>query len=187
MISKQTGKGSQWVAFADRIAGMADPSLGDEREREITMRAYTVAQTMGAYIFMAFGVVLAALGHWWIAFAVIILSGLQTLIAQAYAKQHGIDLVAQTDRVSPQRKRLTTIVVIVVLVALLGARIYQLQSGHALFGNDGATDTDAAPWESIGLVCGALAAGVVATVSAKMRQRREAAKQHDPASIDDED
>jgi ABC-type antimicrobial peptide transport system permease subunit len=49
-------------AFADRIAGFDDPSMGDERERDIILRAYTFGAVVSTYVFFALALIFAVLG-----------------------------------------------------------------------------------------------------------------------------
>ena len=49
-------------AFADRIAGFDDPSMGDERERDVILRAYTFGAVVSTYVFFALTLIFAVLG-----------------------------------------------------------------------------------------------------------------------------
>lgn len=57
-----TRKAAKPNALADRIAGFNDPSMGDERERDVILRAYTFGAVVSIYVFYILGVLFAVIG-----------------------------------------------------------------------------------------------------------------------------
>ncbi|WP_205683404.1 hypothetical protein [Brevibacterium sp. S111] len=87
-ISNKKHRGNE---LADKIAGFNDPSMGDERERDVILRAYTLGAVVSTYVFFALGLIFAVLGAGvWSAF--IILGSIATSsVVSGYCKRENVD------------------------------------------------------------------------------------------------
>ncbi len=109
------------------------------------------------------------------------------MIAVAYAQENGVDLMAQGQKVSPKRKRFTTVVVFVVLVLMLGARIFQLLVGHPVLNNSPEMTNATSPSQALGMVCGAGVAIVVMAISGRRRKASIERERLNAANVPDEE
>lgn len=162
--------------FADKLAGLDDPSMGDERERQVLLRAYTYAMLLGLYCSLLTTVVFAAVGAgWWSSLpllAVIVPAG----AAGRYARREGVDLTGLTDRASGKRRGWALLVSLFAVACWAAALVYHQMVGHPVlpvsFGSFGG---DQSPSSSIGLIVGAavgVAAGLVVQRVLTGRYRR---------------
>ncbi len=169
------------IAFADRVSGFDDPSMGDEREANVIMRGHTFALVVGSGTLTIAGAGFALFGFWYVALGAILLGALQSYLAIGYAAAHGVSIYGLTDRSARRRKIASLVLYFATLVVLLGARFYQLRVGHPVFGDYGALDvTPDTADESVGMVVGAALGTVIILVVLKLRARqRERAEEDD--------
>lgn len=123
---------SRTKKFADDVLGVSDPSLGDERERDVILRAYTLALQYGVTVLFLAALVMMAAGQSFWSIAVVILTGSTTWVAMWYARSEGVNLMEAIRLGGPRRKRLTTVLTIGYLVAWMGLYAYLLLAGEPL-------------------------------------------------------
>lgn len=96
----------RFATTADRLAGIDDPSMGDERERDIALRAGTAAMVGSIFAILLLGVLFAAIGAgMWSAvlfLAAIVPSG----IYNWYCRSSGIDTARSYAKIAPRRRNL---------------------------------------------------------------------------------
>lgn len=113
-------------ALADTVSGFDDPSMGDERQREVILRAYTFAMQLGLYLSLILAVWLSVVGAGQWSLLPVLFAGLSSWAAIWYCARDGVDLMDLTHRVRPRRRR-TVAVLMTVLVAAwalaLGAHV----------------------------------------------------------------
>lgn len=186
-----TRKSAKPNALADRIAGFNDPSMGDERERDVILRAYTFASVVSTYVFFALGVLFAVIGGgiFWTAL-IFLCSGVTGVAVSTYCKREGIDWKMVLARAN--RKRLVTgqLVGAAFSITWLAAIAYHQSTGHPLLDVGlGTTVGDSTGSSSIfiGAASGFITVVVILAISRhrKLKQARlEAAR---AAEIEDED
>lgn len=187
-MNNRSGK-KQSNALADRIAGLNDPSMGDERERDVILRAYTFGSVVSIYVFLGLSLLFAVIGAGLWTLPLILGSGLLTFVVSGYCKRAGVDFALATACAAPRRLILTQIVMAVVAFAWVFAVGFHQSTGHPLVEAGLGTTIKSASGSSmmIGGVFGAAAAITVMAVSRyrKLKQARlEAAA---AADIADED
>ena len=176
-------------ALANRIAGLNDPSMGDERERDVILRAYMFGSIISMYAFLAIAVLFAVIGAGLWTLPLVLGSGLMTFAVSGYCKREGVDFALAAARAAPRRLVLTQIVTSLIAFAWVFAVGFHQSTGHPLVEAGLGTIISGASGSSImiGGVIGAVAAIVGMTVSRyrKLKQARlEAAA---AADIEDED
>ncbi|MGP9623529.1 hypothetical protein ACT3S7_11225 [Corynebacterium sp. AOP34-AQ2-28] len=119
-------------ALADSIAGFDDPSMGDERERDVILRAFTVGAIASTAVFFALGVFTAVIGGGFWSVPVILGSGVSGLVVANYCKREGVDYSQAMARVEPKRLMVSYIVSAAFLVAWLCALVFHQRTGHPL-------------------------------------------------------
>ena len=188
-MSRSIGK-RRSNALADRIAGFDDPSMGDERERDIILRAYTLSAVLSTFVFFALGILFAAIGagYW---SALLMLGPMVGMLAVSiYCKRAGIDFAQSVARIRPIRLTVSYIVSICLALAWLFAMAFHQVNGHPLFpvGLGSTMGNSDSPGASMfGGIIGMVVVIVLITISRyrkRAQARDEAARVHD---IDDED
>lgn len=119
-------------AFADRIAGFDDPSMGDERERDIILRAYTFGAVVSTYVFFALALVFAVLGAGMWSVLIVFGSMVTSIAVSAYCQRENVDFSMAMARVSPRRLIVGNIVGALFAIAWVGAIVFQLSNGYPL-------------------------------------------------------
>jgi len=178
--------------LADRIAGFNDPSMGDERERDVILRAYTFGAVVSTYVFFALALLFAILGAG-IWSALIVLGSLVTSIAiSAYCNRENVDFSLAMARVSPKRLVVGNIVGAVFAILWVGAIVFHMSQGYPLIdAGMGASTTLGVSTGTYSIVFGA-AVGFIVTITlmtiSRVRKIKEA--RHEAAraaEIEDED
>ena len=90
-------------AFADRIAGFDDPSMGDERERDVILRAYTLGAVVSTYVFFALALIFAVFGAGMWSVLIVFGSMVTSIVISAYCQRENVDFSMSMARVSPRR------------------------------------------------------------------------------------
>lgn len=178
--------------LADKIAGFNDPSMGDERERDVILRAYTLGAVVSTYVFFALGLIFAVLGAGvWSAF--IILGSIATnSVVSGYCKRENVDFSMSMARVSPKRLVVGNIVGAVFAIVWVGAIVFHMSEGRPLIdAGMGTSATFGAPTSMYAIVIGA-AVGFIATITLTTISRTRKIKQARAeaaaaADIEDED
>ena len=184
-----TNKAHKPNALADGIAGFNDPSMGDERERDVILRAYTFGAVVSIYVFYILGLLFAVIGAGLWTVPLILGTGVIGVAVSSYCKREGIDFALATARVAPKRLALSQIISAAIAILWLLAIVYHQTAGHPLI--DVGLGSNIANSDStslfVGGATGALIAIIVITVARqyKLKQaRHEAAR---AADIEDED
>ncbi|WP_436326783.1 hypothetical protein [Brevibacterium sp. FAM 27836] len=177
-------------ALADRIAGINDPSMGDERERDVTLRAYTFGSVVSMYVFFGLGLFFAVIGAGLWTLPIFLASGAMGVAASSYCKREAVDIKLATARVAPKRRVKSYLFGALFTVAWIVAITFHETTGHPLI-DAGLGSTlgfsDSGTSMLIGLASGII---VVASLEALQRHRKlkqtrlEAAR---AAEIEDED
>lgn len=178
--------------FADRLAGLNDPSMGsDEREREVTLRAYTVASTISLYLVIAVGLLFALIGAAWWSMIPILSSGIFGAVAAEYARQEGVDLYRAGGRIAGRRFVVTEAISGVLALCWVAALAFHLGTGHPVFqvglGTVPASGGSTGLSTFLGGVCGA--GLVIIGMMVRRRRQRTRDEQERTADLDapDED
>jgi|GEM_PF-1995516 len=171
--------------FLDAIAGVRKCDVGDEREKEVVLRGNAVALSLGVVLQLILACALALTGLWTIGFIVVILAGLQGWVSILYAAVSGVNTAALAQRGGLRRRAFSFVLFIVVTVVFLGARIYQLRVGHAVFQIDSVAPVSTDSDEGWGIVVGAVCGVIIVLVGFAVAAKREAAR--NASQIDDED
>lgn len=178
--------------LADKIAGFNDPSMGDERERDVILRAYTLGAVVSTYVFFALGLIFAVLGAGlWSAF--IILGSIVTSSAiSGYCKRENVDFAMSMARVSAKRLIVGNIAGAVFAIVWVSAIVFHMSEGHPLIdAGMGASTTLGAATSTYAIVIGATV-GFIATITlmtfSRIRKITQArAEAAAAADIEDED
>lgn len=123
---------SRFAGFADSISGVDDPSMGDEREQIIILRAYTFGTIVATYAAFAVGIVLALIGVGAWSALVVVTAGVPGWAVLWYCAQHGIDLAAMTEHAGARRKALTYGSITVLTAIWLAAFLFHAITGSPL-------------------------------------------------------
>lgn len=185
-----THKAHRPNALADRIAGINDPSMGDERERDVILRAYTFGSVISTYILFALGVLFAAIGGGLWTVLIVLGAGVISAAVSSYCKREGVDFKMAVARANPKRLVISQLIGAVFTIAWIGALAYHEASGHPLI-DAGLGSTFGGSSGGSSIIIGAAVGFIVATTivivtrQRKLKQARfEAAR---AAEIEDED
>lgn len=178
--------------LADRIAGFNDPSMGDERERDVILRAYTFGAVVSTYVFFALGLLFAILGAGIWSALIVLGSMVTSIVISAYCDRENVDFSMAMARLSPRRLIIGNIVGAVFAIIWVGALVFHLSRGYPLIdAGMGASTTLGVSTSTYSIVFGAalgfIAAITLMTISRvrKIKQARlEAAR---AADIEDEE
>lgn len=172
-----TLRNERTIARLEAFGGLRDQSMGDERESQVLLRGNSIALTFGLLTQFALAIGLALTGYWIIAFIVVILAGLQGYVSMWYTTACGVSNAALNQRMGRRRKLATWGLAGLVILGFIGARMYQLFTGHALIRVDGVADIPTSPSTAWGMLVGALlgvgAAVVGFVVDARKAKARE--------------
>lgn len=156
---------------ADSLSGFEDPSMGDEREHQVILRAYTFAMQIGMYLAFAFALLLALVGVGLWSITLVLVAGSSSWAAMWYCEREGVSIPVLLKRATPKRKRLAIIVTAVFIVAWVIAMSFHALTGAPLVPVDielAGVGAPAVVGGLVGAVCGLLAA-VVAMKRAEKR------------------
>ena len=177
---------SRFTEIADSISGVRDPSMGDERERDVILRAYTFSSVVATYAAFAVAILLAVIGVGLWSVLVVLAAGLTGWGAIWYCARNDVDLPAMTERTTGRRRRVTYSSMAVLSVLWVAALLFHVLTGAPLvpvdLGFPGPSDNGFAT------VAGALvggAGGIAAVIvafkltSRSIRKREQAAEDED--------
>ncbi|WP_210604372.1 hypothetical protein [Brevibacterium oceani] len=176
--------------LADRIAGFNDPSMGDERERDVILRAYTFGAVVSTYAFFALALIFAVIGAGLWTVPIVLASGVTGAATAIYCRREGVDFKLVAARIAPKRLITSYIIGAIFTAGWLVAVIFHVTSGHPLI-DAGLGSMLAVSDGGSSLIMGA-AIGIVVVIalntvtrSRKIKQARaEAAAAADIADVD---
>ncbi|GAA1545724.1 hypothetical protein [Brevibacterium picturae] len=184
-----THKSAKPNALANRIAGINDPSMGDERERDVILRAYMFGSVLSIYVFLALAVLFAVIGAGFWTLPLLLGSGILSFAVSSYCKREGVDFDLATALSSPRRLIISYVTCGAFAIAWVFAMGFHQITGHPLLAAGLGSTIESANGSSIviGGLVGVAIAIVAMTISRqrKLKQARiEAARE---ADIEDED
>lgn len=179
-------------AFADRVAGFDDPSMGDERERDVILRAYTFGAVVSTYVFFALALVFAVLGAGLWSALIILASGVSGVAISAYCRRENVDFSMAMARVSPKRLIVANITGGLFAIAWLAAVVFHMSTGHPLIDvGMGDRVMPGAPSSTYSVVIGGAVGFIIAitmlTVSRVRKIKQARAEAAAASEIEDED
>lgn len=168
------------------LIGDHDPSMGDERERDVILRASTLSSVLAMYPGFIVAIFLAASGLGFASLLVLVPVFLPIYATYFYARNERVDLADKGRQMLPRRRRWTNATVSIGLVAVLIAIGFHRFAGHPLipinWNPAGAGPPDAS--EIAGVVTGAVCGGSAVLLFGWL-QRRRARKRELDASDED--
>ena len=165
-------------ALADTVSGFDDPSMGDERQRAVILRAYTFAMQLGLYLSLLLAVWLSVVGAGQWSLLPVLFAGLSSWAAIWYCAREGVDLLALTLRVRPRRRRVVAVLMTLLVAAWAIALVAHVVTGTPLLVTGIDLGQGAPSGSTLG---GAVVGGVVGilAVLALHRFTRSRARSHD--------
>lgn len=127
-----THKSAKPNALADRIVGLNDPSMGDERERDVILRAYTFGAVISTYTFFALGILFAVIGGGFWTVPIVLGTGVMSAAVSSYCKREGMDFKMATARANPKRLVISQLIGAVFIIVWVIAIVYHQTAGHPL-------------------------------------------------------
>lgn len=177
---------SRFTEIADTISGVRDPSMGDERERDVILRAYTFSSVLATYAAFAIAILLAVIGVGLWSVLVVLAAGLSGWGAIWYCARNDVDLAAMTERMTGRRRRVTYSSMAVLSVLWIAAVLFHVLTGAPLVPID--LGFPAAADNGFSTVLGALvggAVGIVAVVVALKLMSRSIGRSEQAAEDED--
>ena len=179
-------------AFADRIAGFDDPSMGDERERDIILRAYTFGAVVSTYVFFALALIFAVLGAGMWSVLIVFGSMVTSIAVSAYCQRENVDFSMAMARVSPRRLIVGNIVGALFAIAWLAAVVFHMSNGYPLIdAGMGNRLMPGAPSSTYSIVIGGAIGFIIAltlmTISRVRKSKQARAEAAAAAYVEDED
>lgn len=164
---------------ADSISGFDDPSMGDERERDVVLHAYTFAMQIVVYVSLLFALLLAAVGVGFWSVTLILAAGIGSWSAIWYCAREHVSMTALADRAGPRRKKAAWILIPIFVLAWLGAIAFHAVTGTPLLPVDlnpsnGGSSISTVLGVVVGALVGLLAAVGIMKHSAKRAKQRDA-------------
>ena len=163
-----------FVSTADTISGLSNPSMSDERESDVYLRAMAFAYTLSqlAGIVVPIGLALTGSGMWsFLAFIVLLSPSFGLLL---YCRSEGLSTDLISAKASRRRKIAVGITSGVLILVFLAALAFHSATGHPLIDIGSGFEKDSTgtnPNFAIGLATGGLIGGPCA-IYATRRGRR---------------
>ena len=178
--------------LADRIAGFNDPSMGDERERDVILRAYTLGAVVSTYVFFALALIFAVFGAGMWSVLIVFGSMVTSIVVSAYCQRENVDFSMSMARVSPRRLIVGNIVGALFAIVWVGAIVFHISNGYPLIDVGMGNQTmPGAPFSTYSIAIGAAFGFIVAltimTVSRIRKIKQARADAAAVAEIEDED
>lgn len=179
-------------AFADRIAGFDDPSMGDERERDVILRAYTLGAVVSTYVFFALALIFAVFGAGMWSVLIVFGSMVTSIVISAYCQRENVDFSMSMARVSPRRLIVGNIVGALFAIVWVGAIVVHISNGYPLIdvgmGNQTMPGAPSSTYSiAIGAAFGFILALTIMTISRVRKIKQARAEAAAAAEIEDED
>lgn len=172
-------------ALADTIAGLDDPSLGDEREREVILRAYTFASVISTFVLLGLAVIFAVIGAGLWSALLILSTGIVGGVVCAYCHREGVDFALTLARVRPRRMVATQLASLAFALAWLAAITFHQMTGHPLIeAGLGVMPQSDSAWS---LIVGGIGTIIVLTLARRRTLARARKEAETAADIEDED
>ena len=161
-----------FTALADRLAGISDPSMGDERERDIALRAGTAAMVVSIFTIQLIGVALAVIGAGPGSVLVILAALLPSGVYSWYCRSAGLDMTRVYSKIAPRRRRLALLAGLAVACAWIAAVAVHVTTGSPLI--DVGLGSPATPDSSTaaGLITGGIVGGAVGAIALRISAKR---------------
>lgn len=188
-MNNRSGK-KQSNALADRIAGLNDPSMGDERERDVILRAYMFGSVVSSYLFFTLGVLFAVIGAGFWTLPLTVGAGVMSIAVSGYCKREGVDFALATARATPKRLVVSYFTSAGLAIVWVVAMVYHQSTGRPLveaglgstFGSsDGGTSI------IIGAAVGLILATTIMAVSRYRKLKQARLEATAAADMEDED
>lgn len=177
-------------AFADRIAGFDDPSMGDERERDVILRAYTLGAVVSTYVFFALALIFAVFGAGMWSVLIVFGSMVTSIVISAYCQRENVDFSMSMARVSPKRLIIGNIVGALFAIVWVGAIVFHISNGYPLIdvGLGGSFSQLSSSYSIVfGAAFGFIVALTIMTISRVRKIKQARAEAAAAAYIEDED
>ena len=178
--------------LADRIAGFNDPSMGDERERDVILRAYTLGAVVSTYVFFALALIFAVFGAGMWSVLIVFGSMVTSIVISAYCQRENVDFSMAMARVSPRRLIVGNIVGALFAIAWLAAVVFHMSNGYPLIdAGMGNRLMPGAPSSTYSIVIGGAIGFIIAltlmTISRVRKSKQARAEAAAAAYVEDED
>lgn len=187
MTAQSRTHSPRFAAMADSIAGITDPSMADERERDIVLRACAVAMVASVFTIQALAVLFAVIGVGLWSSIIMVATVVPTLVYSWYSKSAGLDSATTFAKISPRRSLKSTLAGIIAAALWIAAVGYHMASGSPLLDVGISTAAPADGSTLSGLITGGLSGALIAIIAlmmfARAARRRVAAEE----ARDDED
>jgi hypothetical protein len=186
MTTNSSAGRRSFATVADNLVGIKDPSMGDERERDIMLRAGTTAMTVSIYTIQALGVLLAVIGVGLWSGVVIAAAVIPGAAYTWYCQSSGINPSQSYAKIALRRRNWSIVIGLAMAAAWIGALSFHMLSGSPLVpaGIQGTVGTGNST--AIGLVVGGLIGGTIGVFTLS-RSSRAGAKRNAADDEDDED
>lgn len=184
-----THKAHRPNALADRIAGINDPSMGDERERDVILRAYMFGSVLTIYVFLALAVLFAVIGAGFWTLPLLLGSGVLSVAAASYCKRENVDFDLATALSSPRRLIISYVTCGAFALAWVFAIGFHQITGHPLVPAGLGSIVDSANGSSlvIGGIVGMVIAIAAMTITRQRKLKRARLQAARAAELEDED
>lgn len=166
-------------AVADSIAGFNDPSMGDERERDIILRAYTYGSVLTMFAIFVVAIVFAVIGAGFWSVLLIGTGALSGIAISRYCKREGIDFSMITAQIDRKRFLIGQLMSVLFMAGWLFAIAFHISTGHPLIdvnlgsqfeGSDSASET------MVGGISGFVTATVAGLIMRNIRRKQARAQ-----------
>ena len=183
MTSNSRATHRTFASVADSLAGIKDPSMGDERERDIILRAGTAAMTASIFVILLLGVYLALIGVGLWSGVVVVAAVIPSGVYSWYCRSSGLDTHQSYSKIAPRRRNGAMALGFVLAFAWIGAVAFHMSTGSPLVdvgvGTMKVGETSTASGLVVGGVVGGAIGAIVLTRSSRVGAKRRAADVED--------
>ncbi|WP_349827494.1 hypothetical protein [Brevibacterium litoralis] len=173
--------------LANSFAGLHDPSMGDEREREVVMRAYVFAYVLGTLLAGVAAIVLVATGAGFLSLLPVFVFSAAAWAAIWYAGREKVDLADLAGSATRGRRVATSAVTLVIVAIWVALYVFHLANGRPFLQLSLGVGDDFSGSTAAGMAYGA-AVGVFGVWIARTLHRRSVRRRAiDEAEAPDED
>lgn len=167
----------------DALLGYDSPAMGDERQRDVILRANNLSFALALVLGVVASVFLAATGLGWGSLIVLFAATLPVYVGYFYGRREGVDIFVANTHAPRSRRLYSGAFATIGVIALLGSIGYQYVTGHPLFAiNWGPAGPGEAfkSSEIIGTISGAICgAGAVLALGLYLRHRARKSDRYD--------
>lgn len=179
MSMKNSAGRRSFASVADRLAGIKDPSMGDERERDIILRAGTTAMTASIFTIQLLGVFLALIGVGMWSGIVLVAAVIPSGVYSWYCRSSGLDTHQSYSKIARRRRNGAMALGFVLAFAWIGAIAFHMITGSPLLdvgmGDVKVGETSTAAGLAVGGIVGGTIGAIVLTRSSRVGAKRRAA------------